>query len=371
MSDKQVQKAGDNAQQVQAEMVHVTNNYVLGIGEKRVREVCSEMAVEAIKSCTAEATATAMSRIESFTTTLIPRIEKIEKDFYSFSEPSFQFLLQSAQKTAACTDREADYELLSELLVHRIEKGSERKTKASISKAIEIVDQVDDDALCGLTMAYAINQWIPVTGNISKGLQVLNDLFGSLCYRILPNGFDWVYDLDVLDAVRASSVGNFKKMEEFYPNAFEGYTCVGIQKESKNYQSAIELLNEGGLPIDLLVEHELLNGYVRLSVSDQASIKEMRLPILIQNNVLTTRKMNEKEINILNKIWNLYSNDATKKNSVKQVFMQKWDEYESLHKVHLWWNDLPHSFTITPIGKVLAHANAQRYNKRIPNINQF
>ena len=125
MGNKQVQNARDGSQQVQ--MINPT--IVMGIDEKRVREVCSEMAVETIKQCTHEASAIAIERIEKFTIDLIPRVEKIENDFKSFSEPSFQFELRNAQKVAACTDRECDYELLSELLVHRIEKGEERKIK--------------------------------------------------------------------------------------------------------------------------------------------------------------------------------------------------------------------------------------------------
>ena len=213
MEGKQIQKAGDNSQQIQ--MLNPT--IVMGIDEKRVREVCSEVAVETIKQCTQEANAVAISRIEKFTTELIPRVEKIEKDFRSFSDPSFQFELRNAQKVAACTDRDGDYELLSELLVHRIEKGDERKTKASISKAIEIVDQVDEEALCALTLIYAINSWSAQSGNITQGLTVLNDLFATFCYTTLPQGLEWAYHLDILNAARVSSTSTFKKFREFYP----------------------------------------------------------------------------------------------------------------------------------------------------------
>lgn len=80
MSDKQLQKAGDNATQVQ--MVNPT--FICGVDEKRVREVCSEMAVETVKTCTAEATVVALDRIEQFTTMLLPRVERIEKNSILF-----------------------------------------------------------------------------------------------------------------------------------------------------------------------------------------------------------------------------------------------------------------------------------------------
>ena len=366
MESKQIQKAGDGSQQIQ-----MTNpTIVIGIDEKRVREVCSEMAVETIKQCTQEASAVAISRIEKFTTALIPRVEKIEKNFKSFSDPSFQFELRNAQKVAACTDSDGDYELLSELLVHRIEKGDERKTKASISKAIEIVDQVDDEALCALTLIYAINSWTAVSGNITQGLTVMNDLFSSLCYRTLPQGLDWAYHLDILNAARVSSVGTFKKFDEFYPNFFEGYTCTGIKKESEAYQNAVDKLTEVNLPLNLLVEHELNDGYVRLNVKDADSIKDITIPVMVQPNVIHFRKVSTLEVDALNQIWKLYSQDDSIKDVVKKAFMQKWDTYDTLKSVRLWWEALPHSITITPIGKVLAHANAQRRNQKVPQLNK-
>lgn len=364
MESKQVQKAGDGSQQVQ--MINPT--IVMGVDEKRVREVCSEVAIETIKQCTQEASAVAIARIEKFTTELIPRVEKIENDFKSFSEPSFQFELRNAQKVAASTDRDSDYELLSELLVHRIQKGEERKTKASISKAIEIVDQVDDESLCALTLIYAINSWTVVAGNISFGLSAMNDLFSSFCYESLPQGLDWAYHLDILNAARVSSLGSYKKFSEFYPQSFQGYTCVGIQKESETYQTAIEILKEANLPTSLLVAHELNDGYVRLAVKDRELIKDIMIPVMVQFPTVGFRIVTEDQVDALNKVWNLYSNDDRVKETVKKAFMQKWDTYDTLKAVRLWWEALPHSITITPIGKVLAHANAQRRNNKVPQI---
>lgn len=362
-SEKQMQKAGDNSNQLQI----ANATFVCGVDEKRVREVCNEIAVEAIKTCTAEATEKAIERIEKFTTTLIPRIERIEHDFRSFSDPAFQFLLQSSQKTAACTDHEADYELLSELLVHRIEKGHERKNKASIAKAVEIVDQIDDDALCALSVAYSIRNFVPLTGNISQGLSELNNLFESLCYRELPNDSEWVFHLDILDAVRMSSFGSFKKLEDFYPDNIEGYVSVGIEKGSENYTKAINILSEEKLPFNLLVDNELLKGFVRLNIRSKDSIDDT---VFISMNGYpgSTRNLNRNEIQALNSVWELYSKDTTQMELVKKAFVQKWDEFPALNKVRAWWNLIPNSFTITPIGNVLAHANAKRCHKGVPDI---
>lgn len=359
----QSQRAGDHSQQIQ-----ISNpTIVCGIDEKRVREVCSEIAVETLKQCTAEATATAEARIEAFTSTLIPRIERIEEDFHSFAEPDFQFSLRSAQKTAAASDREADYEMLSELLVHRVEIKEDRKTRASISKAIEIVNEIDDDALCALTIVYALESWVPTTGIISQGFQVLNSLFQSLLYLPIPQNFVWAYHLDSLNALRVSSLG-LKKLGELYPNLLNGYICAGLQKGSEAHQQALDILDNANLPHMLLTDHELLDGYVRLPTSDQNSISKIIIPCITGSPpVVSARKVNDPEMVALNKVWALYSDDSKLKTQVRNEFMQRWDTYQALQVIHTWWDNIPHSFTITPIGKVLAHANAQRYNKSVPD----
>ena len=186
MSDKQVQKAGNNAQQMQAEIINITN--VSGIDEKRAREIFNEMYAIARKDFTQDAYQCANERVAKFEEALMPKMLKVEGALQKFSDPSFQFLITEAHKTAASTEREADYDLLSELLLHRVKKDKDRKVRVGIKKAIEIVDQVDDDALCALTVAYTIERLFPATGSIIRGLNILENVFSKLCYTNLCQG---------------------------------------------------------------------------------------------------------------------------------------------------------------------------------------
>lgn len=366
-NNKQIQKAGEGAQQLQ--MVNPTFN--VGITEKRAREIFSEMNAMARQNYTQDAWELAMKRVGMFEELLMKKVEQVDGMLEAFRDPSFQLLLVDAQKRAAASDRESDLALLTELLAHRVEKKDERKTKASITKAVEIVDQVDDDALCGLTMVYAINSWGALTGNISEGLRVMNDLFSSLCYQALPTGYDWVYHLDILDAVRTSSIGTFKEFSEYYPAIFDGYTCVGIQKDSENYVKAMGILHGIGLPADILVSHELNDGYVRLNVRSKSSIADLKVGSVIRGAIGEQREIAPQEVDALNEIWNFYSTDAGLIEQVKRTFMEKWDSFDTLRQVRNWWEAIPHSMTLTPIGRVLAHANAQRYSKAVPSLDKM
>ena len=72
-SCKQLQKAGDGANQYQANTIIVQN----GIDEKRAREICNEMFDVARKDLTEEAYDIACRRVNEFENDLIPRMQKI------------------------------------------------------------------------------------------------------------------------------------------------------------------------------------------------------------------------------------------------------------------------------------------------------
>ena len=365
MEIKQIQKAGDGAQQVQAETINVYN----GITEARAREIFSEMNDIARQSYTQDAYELAWKRVGMFEELLMQKVEKVNGMLEAFADPSFQFLLTEAQKRAAASDRDADIEMLTELLVHRVEKKSERKIKASISKAVEIVDQIDDDALCALTMLHVVNIYTPVTGEITEGLSVLNALWESVYYMELPSDNEWAQHLDILDAVRVSSIGTFKKIRDIFAEKLSGYVCVGIPKESDKYKTALELLKKVNLNQSILTDNELMDGYVRLRTKNQCDLINCSVTESdMFGNPIIERKISDVEIDTINQIFDLYESDSSKKQQVKNEFIKLWDSYEYLVKVSNWWDALPHSISITPIGTVLAHANAQRYNKKIPKI---
>ena len=48
--------------------------------------------------------------------------------------------------------------------------------------------------------------------------------------------------------------------------------------------------------------------------------------------------------------------------------MDMWDSFEALRTVRVWWEDISRGFSITSVGKVLAHTNAKRCDKRIPDL---
>lgn len=261
--DKQTQKAGDNSSQIQANAIIINN----GIDEKRAREIIDEKLQEVINEYSQEAHVIAQDRIQIFADDLIPKLVK-ENLIDNLKDPSVQVLLSDAQRTAASTERAYDYSLLSELLIHRVKKGNDRNIRAGVGRAVKIVDEISDEALLGLTVAHSVSYFIPVTGNIKDGIKILANLFDKITYDKLPKGSEWIEHLDILDAVRINHISSMKKINSIYSEIFSGYIAVGIDKSTENFQKANELISSANIPSDILMDHELRPGYVRLRIQN-------------------------------------------------------------------------------------------------------
>ena len=367
MFEQQTQEAGDNSQQFQAHTMTV----ITGIDERRAREIFDEKIAE-IKEFSQEALAEVKNRTQRFENDLIPKL--IQADLLNaLKDPSIQILLVDAQKTAASTERPSDYALLSELLLHRIKKGSDRNLRAGISRAVDIVDEISDEALLGLTIAHAASGFIPVTGNIGEGIKTLADLFDKIICNSPPPGDVWIDHLDILDALRINYFGKLKKIDQLYEEKFSGYFDVGIDKTTDDFQTALELVQESNLPTDILLDHELRPGFARLRLQNIDRLDLITINSIRQGNLhgktipLTSKSQlsDEQKLAIVN-IHALYSRNTTLKNDNIVEFFKLWDKYESLRIMRNWWNDIPYSFILTAVGRVLAHANAQRCDPTLP-----
>ena len=372
MLEKQKQEAGDYAQQVQINGLTIQN----GIDEKRAREIVDEKIHEVVSGYTQEAREVAEGRINQFANDLIPKLVK-DNLLEALRDPSIQVLLMDAQKSAAATERPADYTLLAELLVHRVQGGSDRSVRIGVNHAVKIVDEITDEALIGLTVTHAVSHFIPTTGNLREGLNALNNLFGRLFYSVLPDGQEWIEQAEILNAVRISPLASLKKVEEYYPEILPGYIDVGIKKDSENFQKALELIKENRLPDDLLCEHELRHGYVRLRITNIDTVNSLELAKLVtlkigEQDIPIPAKLvlTETQIATVKSIYKLYSDDNELKKQNIAEFIRIWDEYENLKKLGTWWDAIPLCFNITSVGRVLAQANAQRCDSTLPSIDK-
>ena len=357
MSDKQSQKAGDNAQQVQAQTVVINNNN--GVDEKRVREIFQELLPQAIEANTRDAEKTACLRIAEFESVLIPRLKAMEDALAAFTDPSFQLLLVTAQKAAASTERQADYKLLAEMLAQRTQVGEDRMSRTAIRGAVEIVSEVSDEALLGLTVLFYFTRLpMPGMGSIPMELEKWDNLLGQLLDSPLPQGAGWLEHLAILGAVRVKSFTRLNTIQEMIVEACPGYVDVGILKGSENHWKAISLLAWQGLPLDsILVEHDLNKDYLRVNLLRRDMIDRVGLGESPDGPMYCLTK---NQRNAIESLYDLYVQDENLRGENISRFIEEWDKWPSLRALRSWWDAVKEYPEITSIGLVLARANAER-----------
>lgn len=367
MTKETIQKAGDNSCQTQVQ--NLTINY--GITEERARQICFDISQKAIAENTAFASEELTKRLQKLENIIIPRIQEFDKNFEIFADPAFQVLLKKAQLTAACTENDVNYHILSELLVHRIRNKTNVKKNASISKAVEIIDKIDDDSLCALTLYHSIASYIPISGNISNGIKVLSDLYECINLDDLPKNDEWIDNLSILGVAYIIPFSSLNKFYSILENGLDGYVCIGIQKNSDEYKKALEKLSEIRINPNILIDNELLDGYVRLAIPQKKSIEELKSVQLVPLNgcsLSIQTDISQKQKEGLFSIFDDYVQEANLINIVKKNFHDMLQSFIPIKKAMLWWDSININFRINSIGRVIAHANAKRINPSIPDL---
>ncbi|MCM1197206.1 MAG: hypothetical protein NC310_09100 [Roseburia sp.] len=357
MADKLKQKGGANSQQIQAETA------IIGIDEQRARQIYYELFDRQVKDLAYEASVIAAQRIGVFEGKIINRLEKIESAFENFRDPEFLSCIQSAENTAMQTDDAYVYDVLAELLAHKIQRKNEKKIGTGIKKAIQIVHDIDDDSLCGLTCYYTHQSFSIVTTNGKQMLEGLEKLFSKIVYSDLPISSEWLDQLDVLSCIRISPFATTRSFEDDLIERYEGILCNGIEKTSSDYQTAISILNQNKMPINILVDYEFAKNTVRMKVMSEASIDELKLNVYGKQIELTLEQKAA-----LKKIYGLCKKGNNRVSEIRENLSKSFENYKYLSKVKHWINEMKTAFVLTGVGRVLAYTNAKRYEPNLPNM---
>lgn len=368
--NKQSQNAGDNSTQMQAAVIN--NNYytsVTGIDETRARDICKEEFAVACQNWSQEAIVIAEQRVHQLEDRLMPKMLAYDKSLSFFGDPAFQFTLRQAQISAASSDRESDYEMLSKLLLHRIEQGNNLNRRLGVCKAIEIVNQVTEEALVGLTMVYVVAKFTPVSNDVNEGLSVLDKLYRNIIGgNELPVNDSWMENLDLLSAIRLGvrSLNKFKKFEEFIPSKLSKYLVSGIKENSKEFSELRDEFVKNGLSDSCFVPHGLKSGFVKLCIDDD--IEKIHIKATCDSGSALIVPLSERQKFVMDKAISTLRKDESSDNRLKQLLIEKWDKYNNLRIVKDWWNKLPVGFSITPAGVALANAFAQGRDPNVPSL---
>lgn len=396
--NKSEQTAGDNSTQVQAGTVNnyynTTTTNIIGIDEERARNIYKEEYAIAKANWTQEAQGIAQERVIALEDKLIPKMQQHDETLKIFGDPAFQFILRKAQISAASSGEERDLDMLSELIVHRAEQNGNRERTLGISKAIEIIDQIPESSLIGLSSFYAINRYVSESFDIHQELKTLDNLHKSILNDIeLPIGIQWIENLDVLSAVRIapSGIQSFKKMEEFLSNKL---ACLpmGIERNSPEYNEMLLELHKVGLydckekiaelyednrdnrnalkiEMPLFKEHPLREGFLICTYPPEAFTEGNSISFKVNLGAQELDiPLNREQFLAFKHLSEITYKDGRNVESLTSKLIKEWDNYENLKNVRIWWNQLPIFFTITPIGVAIANAYIRTKYPAIPSM---
>ena len=329
--------------------------------EEKIREISSKTARDIAIQYFELGQDIANKRMKCLEDIVMNRFRNIENGMMSFSNPSFILSYRKAQIQSATTDQESSYQMLSELLVHRHEKSNVKYAQTGIDGAIEIVNQISDSSLTALTLFACVNaNLIPITNDLSKGLEIISNLYDSIIICDLPNDSKWMDQLDILKAVRIDNINKFKKFREIIQKNYDNYSCAGIKKDSEEYFKALEI--QKNYDLNILIKNELLEEeYFIVPIFSASQIEK-----LVEVKDGKTYPLTTQQIDAIHQLLNLYTENKNDNEKALEGLVSKMLSYTSLNKLKIWWDSLPLGCHLTEIGRVLGHANAKKCYKEFP-----
>lgn len=362
MASNQRQKAGDHSEQYQAETIIKLD----GISEERVHSIVDDQCSRAMQNCILESQLIVERRISEFKTELYGSIFSRPELISALQEPACVDSLTRAAKAATKTNEQWDEKLLAELLVKRFENPNNRHIATGVNRAIDVVDSLTKEELTGLTVYFAVNQYSPVSPIISTGFDVMEKIFSVIAVGELPSGDEWIDNLDILDALRTTQFTSLKPLVDYYFDALSGYTICGVPIGSEEEHLALQLLNEAGVPNDLLINHELNPGYRRPVLRNLDEANQLRI-VNRANGQSTETNLNDEQVDAVHKVIDLCSSDE-RTDIIKSNLAAEIEKRPYFSKVSNWWASISSAPRITTVGKCLASANARRLDPTLPDI---
>ncbi|WP_457950470.1 LPO_1073/Vpar_1526 family protein [Pseudarthrobacter sp. alpha12b] len=343
----QSQKAGAGAQQTQ-----IMGDLIIhqGVTEQRAAEIADERARLVLRDYSMESAPEAFARIKQLDRRVVELLSA-EGKLDALKDPAYQIALQKAQVGAASTDREGDYDLLARLLGQRAEQDS-RYVRASVDRAVQVVDMIDDSALQGLNLLWIILTLTPGGETVSAGTKLLETLLTRFPYDNLPNGRRWLDHLDMIDLARitSGSITTLKKFVDIFADRWPGFLSTGFQEDV-----AADILKsclERKVPALRIVEHDLKPGYYRLPYHSTVQLR----------NVLAASVVMGDDADYVIELAREKGNLDTKDESLVPKLEEAIAASQALSKIRTWWDQIPDYPTITAAGVAVAYANSLRYH---------
>jgi len=269
------------------------------------------------------------------------------------ANPAYVHLLDKAHIAATTTSEATEHEMLARLLADRAQR-SDKPTWAAIDRAVEVIPMMDASALCGMTVMNAALSWAAGQANVEPALQMFDRIFEQLLVDELPTGSEWLDHLESLNCVRMTGMGTggFIPWIDYFAAQHPGYSCIGVPVEQfEEYMRRLTL--PPFMTPAVLIPHDLLEGRVRSLFAHPVRVPE--LMTLFNGHPLLGKHV--EEVIARESVFSSASDEG------KAALDKKVDNFPHLARAREFWNEIPESFVLTAVGKVIARAFARHLDK--------
>lgn len=361
-NQNQKQSAGDNSTAVQIGNMYITT----GLTKSDAKQIFDEEFARRLSEVVEQAKEVAIERVTLLENKVLQLIEDKVNKFDAFADPAFIYSLNKAQASACISEKETDFDVLSQLLLHRVQHGEDYYRRLGINKAIEIIGQVSDDALRGLSIYYIMSHVRFNKPNLSDLLQKME----SICTNLLdgeklPTGDAWIQHFDLLSVVKSGNFGiaKMKRFDDYVKNYMNQFFVSGLPENSESLANIKEEFKSKSIPLDLFVSHPLKGGFVMLRVNRE-NIDELKF-VIDTNGAKKKVSLNDEQKKAIINAVNIMGKKETSDNMLS-VLLKEWNSHPILRDVRSWWDAIPLGFNLTPVGQALANAYCHGKDSRIP-----
>jgi len=177
MSDKQIQKSGDDSYNIQAKSVNVQT----GLSYSDVREIALDVFKNNFANLSMVAADTAKKRAEEITGKFLNELEKRNREAVNQAQdPDFQYSLFTVQKEYAKTGDKNLGDLLVDILVERTKVDQRGLLQIVLNESLSVAPKLTTSQLCALSIIFSLKYTLYLK------MTSLDTLKDYLEHRLIP-----------------------------------------------------------------------------------------------------------------------------------------------------------------------------------------
>jgi hypothetical protein len=348
VSERQRQSGGET--QLQAGRDIVVHN---GMDYDAVKDIVEASAERLRRELTSHAESIVNIRLATLEEKALPRLSFPEL-IDAFEDPDFQFNILEAQRSASRTDRPEDIDLLVDILEQRAATPASPRLKLATRKALDVVGQLSDGPLSGLTVLWYGTKLFPEASTLDVFLTHMNDHLAVLSQSLPVMGGGWIIDLASLDCIQLGvGFGQLKNFVQLLgQNKAPGFICEGMSSDVANQHRAA-LTNASGSFSGIIAAHPLDPNRCSLLSPSEGHLRGRLAQLEAGGVVVTTEMKSALDAAIID---NRYGQELPNWESLLRTEVRK---FEALHAIDTWWSDFP-ALQVTPVGVAVGYANLRR-----------